>query len=136
MVEMGDTAEPEVGSTEHSGVFDGGMRTTWQLDAGMFVAAALDRRGLAASLRGLLEGWRAAERQVAELADDREATSPPDTSVLLDAIARYRAEHARIFDVLRGMAVGDVRAGSAWAADEDPPAEVHSRTEDPSRGLR
>jgi hypothetical protein len=123
MVEMGKTAELEVTSAERSGALSGGgMRTIWQLDAGISVAPALDRRVLAASLHRLLEGWRAAERQVAELVDDRENSSPPATSVLLDAIARYRAEYARIFDVIEGLALADEPARFEWSADHDQPA--------------
>ena len=76
----------------------------WPLGAGTSAGPALDRRVLADSLHRLLEDWRAAERRVAELVADRETASPQATSMLLDAIATYRAEYQRLAGVLLGLA--------------------------------
>ena len=101
-------AELEIGSTERPDVTSAnGMRILWQLDAPMPTVAAPDRRVLAASLVRLLAGWRAAERQVAEMIDDRVAASGREASLLLDAIASYRTEHGRIFDDIRRLVRGD-----------------------------
>jgi hypothetical protein len=108
VVAMSAAAELEVLSTEHPAASSAnGMRILWQLDGGMPEDPAPDRRVLAASLVRVLTAWRAAERQVAELVDDRVAASGREASILLDSIAGYRAEHGRIFDDIRRLVRGD-----------------------------
>jgi hypothetical protein len=127
MAEICIAAERDLEATERSGAAAAtGMRTLWQLDGGMPTAMARQRRALAASLHNLLAGWRAAEREVAQLTADGVTEPPPAAaSVLLESIDRYRADHHRIFDAIRGLATAEEHAPSAWWQDVDGPLEIH-----------
>ena len=124
---MGIAAERDLVATERSGATPStGMRSLWQLDGGTYAVSARQRRDLATSLQNLLAGWRAAEREFAQLtADGVTGSPPPAMSVLLETIGRYRAEHRRIFDAIRGLATAEERRPAAWWPDVDSPLEIH-----------